>query len=469
MLGVQIDLKIQQLLTHKITTMNSNTFFRPIILALVLLSVFGFFVSCDNNNSSAEPDTAPDLLEVIQTDPDFSTLASVVEDLGLTEALTTQTLTVFAPTNAAFDAISDVIPTLTNEDLTAIVQYHLTGGAILSTDLAPSQDVEMLQGEETLIESGSSGVTINGSVQVVKPNLETTNGVIHGIDQILLPTEYRVALQGPSIVEVAEQAGNFTTLLSLVETAGLTTTLKFKGPFTVFPPSDAAFTALGEEIDLNALASDPAQVTNVLLYHVLSGEVLSTDLQAEQTVPSAYEEPLYITAGEQGVVVNGTANVVAADITDAANGVLHVVDSVLLPNEFQTIAGLVTKNYNLSTLLELVAQRPDVVALLNDPSLEFTVFAPTNEAIAAALEAYPDLTDQQITEILSYHVLTAAVLSSDLSDGQSVATFQGEEIVVSLGDGIQINSSNVITADLHGVNGVVHIIDSVLLPPSYTE
>lgn len=584
--------------------MNSIKFLKKLTLPLLAIGIFGLFISCSDDNNGNSTETDPDLLEIIQNDPDFSTLAGIIEDLGLSGVLTDQQLTVFAPTNAALEAVSDIIPTLTEEDLTAIVQYHLTEGAVLSTDLETSQDVEMVQGGVTLVEASGSGVFINGDSQVVKADLEATNGVVHGIDQILLPDEYRVSLQGPSLIEVAEQAGNFTTLLSLVETAGLTTTLKYKGPFTLFPPTDAAFTALGEEVDLGAITSDPELVADILLYHLLSGEVLSTDLEAVQMVPSLTEEPLYITADE-GVTVNGSATVTSADITDASNGVIHVVDSVLLPNALQTIPGLVTKNYNLSTLLNLVAARPDVLELLgnesasytafapnneafadalsenpglsdeqistilgyhllatevlstdleaeqavetiggeniyvtvadgtvtinnsatvtmaditgsngtvhvidgvllpnafipvtgivyknynlstlltlvaeredilntlSDEESEFTIFAPTNAAFEAALEANPDLTDEQITEILTYHVLTSAVLSSDLSDGQTVETFQGEDITVSVGeDSVMINNATVITVDLEGMNGVVHLIDSVLLPPSYTE
>jgi transforming growth factor-beta-induced protein len=134
------------------------------------------------------------------------------------------------------------------------------------------------------------------------------------------------------------------------------------------------------------------------------------------------------------------------------------------------VTGIVSKNYNLSTLLSLVADREDVLNALADEESEFTIFAPTNAAFEAALEAYPDLTEEQITEILTYHVLTSKVLSSDLSDGQTAETFQGEDITVSIGeDGVQINNATVTTVDLEGTNGVVHVIDSVLLPPSYTE
>jgi len=162
------------------------------------------------------------------------------------------------------------------------------------------------------------------------------------------------------------------------------------------------------------------------------------------------------------VTINNSATVTMPDIT-GINGTVHVIDGVLLPNEFVPVTGIVSKNYTLSTLLSLVAEREDILNTLSDESSEFTIFAPTNAAFEAALEANPELTDEQITEILTYHVLTSAVLSSDLSDGQTVETFQGEEITVTVGDdGVQINNANVIT-------GVVHIIDAVLIPPSFTE
>jgi transforming growth factor-beta-induced protein len=440
------------------------------LLMLTLVLFVGFTACTDDDNGTVEPETDPTLLDVIQDDPEFSTLAGIIQDLGLTDAVTNDELTVFAPTNSAFDAISDVIPTLTNEDLTQIVLYHLTEGTVFSTDLGAQQDVEMLQGEVTLIESGVNGVLINGDTEVVKPDLEASNGVVHGIDSVLLPTEYRVALEGPSLVEVAEQAGNFTTLIELAETAGLTTTLQFKGPYTAFAPTDAAFEELGQQVDLGAITSDTNLLALILTYHVLFGEVLSTDLEAQQTVASATQEPLYITAGDDGVTVNGNADVTTADITDATNGVIHVVDSVLLPNPTIPVTGIVSKNYNLTTLLSLVAERPDILNTLADESGEFTIFAPTNEAFEAALAANPGLTDEQITEILTYHVLAAEVLSTDLSDGQTATTLQGEDITVTIdGDTVQINNANVVAADLQGNNGVVHVIDSVILPPSYTE
>lgn len=441
-----------------------------LVLLLVSLLSLSLLTACgdDDDDTPVTPDPEPTtLVDVAAGDDRFSTLVGIVQDLGLEETLASQELTVFAPTNAAFEKISDAIPTLTNEDLQQIVTYHLIEGTVLSGDLDAQQDVEMLQGEVTLIQASAAGVLINGFANVVEADIQADNGVIHAIDEVLLPTEYRVALQGPSLVEVAEQNGNFETLVGLAEDTGFTTTLQFLGPFTAFAPTDEAFENLFQVVDPATLT--PEQIGFILSYHVLTGEILSTDLQAQQTVPTAGEEPLYITSGEEGVTVNGTANVTTADITDPTNGVIHVVDQVLLPNAFNTVAGVVSKNYDLATLLSVVADRPAILDVLNDAAASLTVFAPDNAAFTAALEAFPGLTPEQITEILTYHVLAAKVLSTDLEAAQTVATLSEESIYVTVEEGVVTinNSATVTMADFEGSNGVVHMIDGVLLPNKF--
>ncbi len=447
------------------------------LLILLLLPLFSLSVitACsDDNGTVVTPDPDPDpepgdpnLVELAQSDENFSILVDLVVELGLADVLATEELTVFAPTNAAFEAISDIIPSLSNEDLTEIVTYHVTGGTILSTQLGSSQDVEMLQGERALVTASAAGVQVNGFANVVQADLRATNGVIHAIDQVILPTEYRVAVQGPSLVEVAQEAGNFETLLALAEQIGLTTTLQFLGPYTAFAPTDEAFNALFSVVDPAGLTDE--QIGFILFYHVLFGEVPSNALEPTQVVPTAAEEPIYITAGADGVTVNGTAQVTAPDV-EATNGIIHVVDTVLLPNAFTPVTSIVQKNFDLSTLLALVAERPAVVEALSDPNGEFTVFAPNNDAFSDALAANPGLTDEQVTEILAYHVLVAQVLSGDLGETQTVETLGGEAIYVTVENGsVSINNSAAVTeADFVGNNGAVHIIDGVLLPNAFT-
>jgi len=441
-------------------------FFVP-ILSITLLTACS---DDDNGTSIVDPpqEDDPNLVELAQSDDNFSTLVSLVVDLDLVDVLANNELTVFAPTNAAFDALPDgLVESLTPEELTEIVTYHLVEGTVMSSDLAPQQDVVMFQGERTLIQASAAGVLINGSANVVTADLTATNGVIHAIDEVILPTEFRVAVEGPSLVEVAQEAGNFETLLSLTETVGLTTTLQFLGPFTAFAPTDEAFEELFSVVDPGTLSNE--EITFVLTYHVLFGEVPSSALDAQQSVETINEELLYITAGDEGVTVNGTSTVIAADV-EATNGVIHVVDSVLLPNAFLNITGLVQKNYNLTTLLGLVAERQAFLDALSDPSGAFTVFAPNNNAFADVLSANPDLTEEQVTEIIGYHVLLAEVLSGDLEEAQTVETLSEEEIYVTVDNGeVTINNSaTVVMADIRGNNGAVHVIDGVLLPNAFT-
>ncbi len=443
-----------------------NTLQKLFLLMLTPLVTVALFTACgDDNGTSVDPDPELNIVETAQEDNRFSILVDLVIEADLVDALSSEQLTVFAPTNDAFEELFNVVDPseLTQEDLIAILTYHVTEGVTLSSQLDAQQDVTMLNDERTLVQASAAGVLINGSSNVVSADIEASNGVIHAIDEVLLPAAYRE----PSLVEVAQEAGSFEILLDLVETVGLTTTLQFLGPYTAFAPTDEAFQELFQDVNPETLT--PEQIQFVLTYHVIVGEIPSSALEPTQTVASAAEEALYITSGDQGVFVNGSAQVTTPDVT-ASNGIIHVIDEVLLPNPFIPVTGIVAKNYDLTTLLSLVAQREDILAALSDPDAEFTVFAPTNEAFDEALAAYPDLTEEEITEILTYHVLTSAVFSDDLSDGDTAETLQGEDITVTIdGETVLINSATVVTADLAGSNGVVHIIDAVILPPSYTE
>lgn len=393
----------------------------------------------------------------------FTTLAGALEQVGLTTTLKfTGDYTVFAPNDDAFNALPDgLLGSLTDEQLTEILTYHVLSGEVFADDLGEEQAPASLEGGEVFVtKDGEGNVTINGSASVIAADVDVTNGVIHAIDQVILPDSYG------TVVDAASKRYNFQTLVSAVIDAGLADALSASnGTFTVFAPNDDAFAALPEGL-LESLTME--QLATILSYHVLPVEVASGDLEDEQAPASLTDEEVYVTVADGNVTVNGSASVVAADIA-TNNGTIHAIDEVILPNAFVPVTGIVSKNYNLSTLLSLVADREDVLNALADEESEFTIFAPTNAAFEAALEANPDLTDEQITEILTYHVLTSKVLSSDLSDGQSVETFQGENIMVSIGENVQINNATVTTVDLEGSNGVVHIIDSVLLPPSYTE
>lgn len=446
-----------------------NTFRRFLLFILApLVSVMLFTACSDDEPTPITQPEDPNIVEVAQGNDNFSILVDLVVEAGLADDLASGELTVFAPTNDAFEALFEVVDpaSLTQEDLIEILTYHVTSGAIPSSALSARQDVEMLNGEITLVQASAAGVNVNGTSTVVQADIEASNGVIHAVDEVLLPTEFRVAVNGPSLIDVAREAGNFETLLSLAEQTGFTSTLTFLGPYTTFAPTDEAFDTLFESVDPAGLETE--QIAFILTYHVLIGEpIFAGDLAPEQTVGAANEEFVYITAADE-VSVNNSATVTTADV-EASNGVIHIIDEVLLPNPFVPVTGVVAKNYDLSTLLGLVAQRPAILEALSDPDGEFTVFAPTNAAFEAALAANPGLTEEQITEILTYHVLTFQALAGDLDASQTVETLQGEDLLIEFdGESVTLNgSSTVEVADQVGSNGAVHIIDEVILPASF--
>ena len=291
---------------------------------------------------------------------------------------------------------------------------------------------------------------------------------------------------GPgTIVDVAVGAGSFTTLVAAVTEAGLVDTLSGDGPFTVFAPTDEAFAAALDALGLTAeelLASD--DLASILTYHVLAGEVdaataISLDGQSADTVNGA---AIDISVVDGSVMINN-ATVITADVA-ASNGIIHIIDTVLLPPAAEamdeeamddgpgTIVDVAVGAGSFTTLVAAVTEAGLVDTLSGDGP--FTVFAPTDEAFAAALDALgltaeELLASDDLASILTYHVLAGEVdAATAISlDGQSADTVNGAAIDISVVDGsVMINNATVITADVAASNGIIHIIDTVLLPPA---
>jgi transforming growth factor-beta-induced protein len=260
------------------------------------------------------------------------------------------------------------------------------------------------------------------------------------------------------IVETAAEAGVFGTLLAAADAAGLTSTLKSEGPFTVFAPTDAAFASLPDGV-LDAVVADRELLRSVLLYHVVPGRILAADLRDGQLVTTADGRQFRVTLAG-GAQVNGAA-IVQADV-EASNGVIHVIDAVLIPvvDNVQTAV-----DAGFSTLVAAV-RAAGLEDVLRGPG-PFTIFAPTDAAFAelpaGALESL--LADPSaLASVLTYHVVAGRVFASDLSDGMTVTTVEGRTIRVSLSGGARVNDAAIVATDILTSNGVIHVIDSVLLP-----
>jgi transforming growth factor-beta-induced protein len=495
----------------------------------------------------------PSIVEAAIATPSLSTLVSVLtmrQYSSILAALSgTGPFTVFAPTNEAFARAG--INVYDVATVTAVLKYHVISGAITSSALAPSQSVTTLQGEKVSVVKTSDGrVFVNNNAQVVVADVVATNGVVHLIDEVLMPPSLlysnSAATLRPSIVEAAIATPSLSTLVSVLtmrEYSGILTALSGTGAFTVFAPTNEAFARAGINV------YDVATVTEVLKYHVLMGAVTSSALSSSQSVTTLQGEKVSVTKTSDGrVFVNGGAQVVVADVV-ATNGVVHLIDEVLMPSSFlnpdteinaaiaegagwydsgdregcfsRYLVTALALRSSLRTDAVVQAQRegsagdysngawtlrrefdrflgsgsstsgrPSIVeAAIATPSLStllsvltmreysgiltalsgtgpFTVFAPTNEAFArAGINVYDVAT---VTEVLKYHVLMGAVTSSALSSSQSVATLQGEKVTVTkYGGRVFVNDrAMVVVADVVATNGVVHIIDEVLMPPS---
>lgn len=280
------------------------------------------------------------------------------------------------------------------------------------------------------------------------------------------------------IVEIAVGNEDFSILVAALQKAELVGALQGEGPFTVFAPTNAAFEKLLASLGITAedLLNHP-QLKEVLLYHVVSGQVLSTDLSNGMTAPTLSGENIKVDLSS-GVKIN-SSSVTTADVM-ATNGVIHIIDSVLVPSTFKlnpepavpaTVVDVALSNSDFSILVAAL-QKADLVSALQGEG-PFTVFAPTNpafEKLLAALNisASELLNQPDLAKVLLYHVVSGKVMSTDLSNGLEAATLNGEKVKFDLSSGVKVNQSGVTAADIEAGNGVIHVIDTVLVPQNFT-
>jgi len=274
-------------------------------------------------------------------------------------------------------------------------------------------------------------------------------------------------MEGESIVDIVVRDQSFSTLEAALTKAGLVEVLSADGPFTVFAPTNAAFQAAGIT-DLDDFT--PEQLREVLLYHVVGGSIASSNLQNGQVVTALGESDFYISIND-GVFINGKSQVSAADVR-ATNGIIHVIDEALIPPSQDIVEIAVEAGF--TKLAEALTEAGLVEALQgNGP---FTVFAPTNAAFDALYQRLgvsgpAQIDDATLEAVLMYHVLGARVFSSDLTNGATPETLQSGTVTINLGSNVTVTDvdsgspdATAITTDILGTNGVVHVIDQILLP-----
>ncbi len=273
------------------------------------------------NVGAANGDSRMDIVDTAVSAGSFNTLATALKAADLVDVLKGPgPFTVFAPTDEAFAKLPKgaLDNLLKNKDqLRAVLMLHVVSGNLGSGEVVKLKSARTLLGQMLPIDT-SKGVRI-GAATVTKTDIACTNGVIHVIDTVLLPAN--------DLIETARNAGSFKTLLAAIEAAGLTDTLRGEGPFTVFAPTDDAFAMLPKGA-LDNLLKDKQKLAAVLTYHVVAGKVMAKDVVKLKEAKTVQGQSVKIDASS-GVMVDD-ARVVKPDV-QSANGVIHVIDKVIMP------------------------------------------------------------------------------------------------------------------------------------------
>lgn len=268
------------------------------------------------------------------------------------------------------------------------------------------------------------------------------------------------------IVDTAVSAGSFKTLVAAVKAADLVGTLKGAGPFTVFAPTDEAFAKLPPGTVASLLKPEnKAKLQAILAYHVVPGKVMAADVVKITGAVSVQGQQIDI-AVKDGKVTVDSANVVKTDIV-CTNGVIHVIDSVILPADKDIVDTAVAAG-SFKTLAAAVKAAGLIDTLKGEGP--FTVFAPTDEAFAklpaGTVESLllPE-NKEKLVAILTYHVVAGKVLATDAVQLKSAKTVNGKDVMIKVADkSVMVDAAKVVATDIEASNGVIHVIDSVLLP-----
>jgi transforming growth factor-beta-induced protein len=443
------------------------------------------------------------IADIIAQDPELRMLTAAVTAGGLLNTFNTSgTYTLFAPIDQGFFALGDnILDYVLNPDnqnaLDTVLTYHALGVAVPSSKITDGQQIATLDNKLTVTAHvGGGQVHINNAL-VLRANVQASNGIIHVLDNVLVPSNFNYPKS--DIVQTAIATSALSTLVTAVKAANLVDALSYPhGPFTVFAPSDDAFNNLPAGT-LQYLLAHPQELAQVLLYHVIdargdygSGRLYADEIKNFEEVFTLDGQSLIFVLNGGKVLVNGNATVIIPNV-DCSNGVVHVIDSVLLPNAgqlAQKVAAWNKKNVrgsvtigalpNLVQLAESVPQLSTLVTAVKAGGLvnalsgpgPLTVFAPTNDAFARLPGQFLNYLLSNITaldEVLTYHVVSGNVTSSQLYDGELVPTLEGANITVHKDPrgAIFVDFAQVIAPNNFASNGVAHIIDAVILPVGY--
>ncbi|WP_224484596.1 fasciclin domain-containing protein [Robertkochia aurantiaca] len=433
----------------------------------------------------------PTIVTHAAANANFSTLVTALGRFGdtYTNALSGDgPFTVFAPTNAAFDELLATLGMTLEEIpdalLETVLTYHVIAGQNLSANnFVDGQTETTLQGSDLSVNVGTDGnvevVDATGIPgDVVAADVQAVNGVIHAVNRVLLPQEVVDAVTAEATIgQLVNLNGDYSTLGLALERTGLDELVNDpNASLTVFAPDNDAFAAFLENAGLTFEEVPNDLLANILANHVLlQDEAVTSDMlsntyaNTRATNADGDNLSLYINV-DNGVTLNGVSTVTMPDIS-TVNGVIHAVDVVIgLP----TVVTFATADPTFESLVGALTTegQPDFVSVLSDTEATFTVFAPTNAAFGE-LAAVPE--GETLTAVLNHHVVGEAnIRSADLTEGtNTVVSLEGDELdiilpptqggIANIVDGSG-NTQSIIAVDVQAWNGVIHVIDGVLVP-----
>ena len=446
---------------------------KKIVFPLVMILFTLFVVSCNNDDDDMVPTS--NIVDIAKSNPELSTLVSAITAANLTAELSNGgPYTVFAPTNAAFAKLDPaVLNTVisTPSLLTALLQYHVVNGKVMSSQLQNGDVSTLLSGQSVNVAINGGMVTLNGSSNVTDADVEATNGVVHVIDEVLLPENFSTQ----TIAQIAASNPNFSILVSALSKPELSDLLEAANnptsDLTVFAPTNDAFTAVLGALGKTSIDELPVTLLReIVQYHIAAGALMSTEL-TNGLLPTLLPDESLTVNIDNGVKINDS-EVVLADVS-AINGVIHAVNAVLLPSYASTAVGTISEvilfdpNY---TILVAALNKAELLETVSTTD-NLTLFAPDNAAfIAAGITSLDGLDKEALTPILLYHVLGAKVLSSQLpADGMAMTLSSDQYMYLGyLNNGVVLINglSNITAVDMEKSNGVVHKINRTLVPPA---
>lgn len=380
-----------------------------------------------------------------------------------------EAMTVFVPTNQAFQSLNSIQRAALERSLrnpnSSYLLYHMVGKKLLSRDFEADQEVESLnRGDTFRVNRYSNGMMTVNCNPVIRKDHHATNGIVHVIDQVLIPPGKYERL---SIPELIIEDGRFRELSSAMVQSEHVNELRRGGPYTIFAPSDESFQKIFPN-EMARIRKDPKALSALLQNHIVPTIICLPALMDKHKMKTLGGQDITFECNKTGTYVNGAK--LTSETMLSSNGIINMISDVLIPDRVRSVLELAEKKENNLTAFTSLIRSANLENLLDHPNVTLTVFAPTDEAFEQLsqqeLEEYTSTTEKA-RHLLNHHIVHGRYTTDIMSDNQVVETYESRsELRLKVyRKAVGVESAIVKTSDIEGQNGVLHIIDRVLTPP----